>query len=238
MELLTPTGDGPVSKVPPRNAALKIVHYCLKNLSSISKLRYSHVGLMKDLVDGRIDLTMLLQVTTERAAFIDYSHVTLENGLVLVAKKSDVKTNFSLLKLFRRDVWLTTWLIIALFFAWAGIIIIALYKSRNELFEIVFVLFASLINQGSNEIVKRISMRILIFTTLLFGFLGQNFIAANLTSSISVQLPSVEIKSLEDVEDLNYDLFITAGTSIEQVTKTNFDQKENSYKFLAPLQGF
>lgn len=54
-----------------------------------------------------------------------------------------------------------------------------------------------MVNQATDELSKTMSMRILLMTVLVFGFLGINFLSANLTSSISVRREVDLINGLE-----------------------------------------
>ena len=103
--------------------------------------------------------------------------------------------------------------------------------------DVSLYIFASLISQNSgtqihilynlnhtllsllklDELLKKPSMRILLFTCVLFGFLGINFLSANLTSSISVQKDTQEINTIGDVERYGYKLYLLGGSSLENM---------------------
>ena len=57
--------------------------------------------------------------------------------------------------------------------------------------------YGSLIGQGSEETVRKLSMRIIFGTTLIFGSLSANILAARFTSIFSVTRTFPLVSSLE-----------------------------------------
>lgn len=73
--------------------------------------------------------------------------------------------------------------------------------------------FGVMISQGCEEVIRSWSMRILLYTSLIFGFLFLQVLSARLSSFIAVEIVSQKITSIKDIYDQKLELYVQQSSA-------------------------
>lgn len=108
--------------------------------------------MMQQLVSHEADICLILQVTADRIDFVDFYHILASGGLILVSKKVDIATSFSLLQLLQIPVWISSVVCITIFFALAtSIFYVDKFSGDNpkgRSTSLMFAIYGALVHQA------------------------------------------------------------------------------------------
>ena len=118
-------------------------------------------------------------------------------------------------------MWLTAVGFIAAFYL-ASVIVFSNSekKGRYRTDDVGISLLGALVNQGTSEerlVSQTVSMRAVFWLAFVFGFLGVNFLSANLTSAMSVKRERREINTIFDLAANDFKLFVLGGSTLENL---------------------
>ena len=171
---------------------------------------------------GEVDLGMPVRRTPLREQYINYSPNIVPFYMSIVTVAQDPKITSILSILHPKGL---VALVIMLMFSF--ILLRQVFRLLNYPGEkvdyslIAIICFGQFTTQGSDVSFDRhLSYKILILSISLCGLLFSNFFAAQLTSYISVQKPTQQVKSYQDLLDQNVKLFVTHGTAALSEFKT------------------
>lgn len=108
--------------------------------------------MMHQLVTNEADLSLILQISKERADYVDFYPVLSTTGLSLVTKQVDITTSFSFIQLLQIPVWIVSSVCIIVFLIYG---VVATFLTREDAWHStkfdwvgsVFIMYASLVNQ-------------------------------------------------------------------------------------------
>ena len=112
-------------------------------------------GTMAQLINGSADISLILQVTKERAKYVDFTGTILTVPLTLAYKRTDLKTDIDFLRMLRGNVWLVNVCICAALMA-LSLLIANLYKGKFiwKMCDYILPVLGGLLNQGSDEQIR------------------------------------------------------------------------------------
>ena len=112
-------------------------------------------GMMAQLISGDADIALILQVTKERANYVDFTGTIISVPLTLAYKRTGLTTNIDFLRMLSGSVWLVNVCICASFMV-ISLIIATCYKRKIiwKVCDFIVPVLGGLLNQGSDEQIK------------------------------------------------------------------------------------
>ena len=163
-------------------------------------------GLVKLLVDKEIHFTASsLANTFERSQVIDFSVSFSTYYADLISQtRNSIRVN-SFLAVFNKSTWISlVFTLMALVF---GIGFIALAHNTGSITLSFFAIIGGFLCQGTPQICSALSVRVIMVTCLLFGMVSFAVFGALLTSVLSVNLEEKLVDSLEEIYNLELDIY-------------------------------
>ncbi len=179
--------------------------------------------IMQILSKGDSDMsTSFYYITMERMDMADFTKALASTKLVMVTRNDMIRSSrTSIFRTLHSSVWLAVVFTLALLVAFGLLILTKLSNGRDgfSYLEAAVTIYGACLAQGAGREVRSISLRVLLWTTLAFGILFINALAARLISTLSVVEADALVEALEDVRDLDLKLFIVRGGHTEDKFK-------------------
>ena len=151
----------------------------------------------------------MMRMTAQRSEAIRFTNVIAQHRNVFISRGLESAGSNTILSMMAVNSWLflfgLTALMSLMFYA---AVLLTPERFQNSM-SFISVL-GLVIGQGTSP-TKVISIRILFFTSLVFGLLLLNVFSAGLASHLSVTLPPKAVENVEDIESHGLSLFVMGG---------------------------
>ncbi len=177
-------------------------------------------GMIRMIMDGGYGFgAALTSVTMVRSEVVDYTSILTISSNELWIKTSSAVDYKAFLSMFTVDVWImtTVTLLLSVFFGYfLGRILYATILPRDSIL-VSHAMLGLFLQQGSELITTSISIRCVLFSMAAFSVFFFNAFSAHLTSSLTVQTFSDNIRNFADLlAQEDYEFYVVGGSSLAQ----------------------
>lgn len=169
-------------------------------------------GLVGMLHRNEVDFSVMgIRVTEARSAAVDYMRTIIETRNLFALRKSGAAELSSFLSLLAPGVW-AAMAAVMIVFSVAGALIGHL-GSCSDLPELVLAVCGVIVGQGHDERVRRTSMRLIVYSALLFGFIAVQVLSARQAARLAVSVETRRIESVSDIHEKGLNLYVLGNSA-------------------------